>query len=82
MRCRVQMPVWSLLLVLATCGLLIGGPNNIITSAVAADLSEHPSIKGNKRALGTVTGLINGSGSVVAAIGTAVSHPHHLRIGF
>ena len=41
----------------------MGGPNNIITSAVAADLAEHPSIGGNTRSLGTVTGIINGSGS-------------------
>jgi len=48
---------------------LVGGPNNIITSAVAADLADDPSIKGNNRALGTVTGIINGSGSVTAAVG-------------
>ena len=50
-------------------GILIGGPNNIVTSAVAADLAEHPSIRGSKSALGTVVGLINGSGSFVAAMG-------------
>jgi len=27
---------------------------------VAADLAEHPSIGGNTRSLGTVTGIING----------------------
>ncbi|CAM9216009.1 unnamed protein product [Chrysoparadoxa australica] len=53
-----------------TIALLVScGPNNIISSAVAADLAEHPSLKGNTRALGTVTGLINGSGSITAAIG-------------
>jgi MFS family permease len=50
-------------------GCLVGGPNNIITSAVAADLADDPSIRGNNRALGTVTGIINGSGSVTAAFG-------------
>ena len=54
---------------LACMGILIGGPNNIVTSAVAADLAEHPSIRGSKSALGTVVGLINGSGSFVAAMG-------------
>jgi len=58
-----------LMVILATMGILIGGPNNIVTSAVAADLAEHPSIRGNKAALGTVVGLINGSGSFVAALG-------------
>jgi len=58
-----------LMVILACMGILIGGPNNIVTSAVAADLAEHPSIRGNKAALGTVVGLINGSGSFVAALG-------------
>ena len=33
------------------------------------DLADDPSIKGSKAALGTVTGIINGSGSVTAAFG-------------
>lgn len=64
-----KLPVLLLLLLLAFMGCLVGGPNNIITSAVAADLADDPSIKGNNRALGTVTGIINGSGSVTAAVG-------------
>ena len=63
------MPVILLLVLLGFMGILVGGPNNIISSAVAADLASHPSIQGNNRALGTVTGIINGSGSVTAAIG-------------
>lgn len=63
------MPITMLLLLLAFMGCLVGGPNNIITSAVAADLADDPSIKGNNKALGTVTGIINGSGSVTAALG-------------
>lgn len=66
------LPVLVLLLLLAFMGCLVGGPNNIITSAVAADLADDPSIQGNNRALGTVTGIINGSGSVTAAIGQMV----------
>lgn len=62
-------PVTVLLFLLAFMGCLVGGPNNIITSAVAADLADDPSIKGNNKALGTVTGIINGSGSVTAALG-------------
>jgi sugar phosphate permease len=63
------LPVITLLVLLAFMGMLVGGPNNIITSAVAADLADDPSIKGNNKALGTVTGIINGSGSITAAIG-------------
>lgn len=67
--CAETLSTGSLMVILATMGILIGGPNNIVTSAVAADLAEHPSIRGNKAALGTVVGLINGSGSFVAALG-------------
>jgi len=64
-----NMPASLLLILLAVMGCMVGGPNNIITSAVAADLSEDPSIRGSRKALGTVTGIINGAGSVTAAIG-------------
>jgi len=64
-----------LLVLLCLMGILVGGPNNIITSAVAADLAEHPSIGGNTRSLGTVTGIINGSGSIIAAFGLMVIGP-------
>ncbi len=64
-----SIPITLLLLLLAFMGCLVGGPNNIITSAVAADLADDPSIRGNNRVLGTVTGIINGSGSVTAAMG-------------
>ena len=36
-----------LLIMLGIMGILVGGPNNIITSAVAADLASHPSVRGN-----------------------------------
>jgi len=64
-----EMPVRVMLALLCLMGILVGGPNNIITSAVAADLADDPSIAGNGKALGTVTGIINGSGSITAAIG-------------
>merc|ERR1719375_326318 len=64
-----------LLALLGLMGILVGGPNNIITSAVAADLAEHPSIGGNTRSLGTVTGIINGSGSITAAFGLMLIGP-------
>jgi len=68
-----------LLAMLACMGILVGGPNNIITSAVAADLASHPSVRGSSKSLGTVTGLINGCGSITAAVGlTAVGPLQHM----
>ncbi|KAL9299287.1 putative glycerol-3-phosphate transporter 5 [Arabidopsis thaliana] len=50
-------------------GLLVNGPYALITTAVAADLGTQDSIKGNGRALATVTAIIDGTGSVGAALG-------------
>jgi hypothetical protein len=50
-------------------GMLINGPYALITTAVSADLGTHKSIRENGRALATVTAIIDGTGSVGAAIG-------------
>jgi sugar phosphate permease len=76
-----DMPPAALLIMLLIMGTLVGGPNNIITSAVAADLASHPSIAGSKKSLGTVTGLINGSGSITASIGLLAVGPLKVRRG-
>ena len=67
---------------LAIMGILVVGPNNIITSAVAADLASHPSVKGNNKSLGTVTGLINGCGSITASIGLLAVGPLQAKFGW
>jgi len=55
-------------------GIMIGGPNNIISSAVSNDLGEHPYLKGNRHALATITGVIDGIASAGAALGqTAIA---------
>ncbi len=76
------LPMWAMMTMLCCMGILIGGPNNILTSAVAADLSEHPSIKGNSKSLGTITGIINGSGSITAALGLLVVGPMTKKFGW
>lgn len=40
----------NLLGLLVITGILVGGPNSIITSVVAVDLAQHPSIRGNGQA--------------------------------
>ncbi|XP_038876904.1 putative glycerol-3-phosphate transporter 5 [Benincasa hispida] len=50
-------------------GLLVNGPYSLITTEVAADLGTQSSIGRNSRALATVTAIIDGTGSVGAALG-------------
>ncbi|XP_023806482.1 glucose-6-phosphate exchanger SLC37A1 isoform X1 [Oryzias latipes] len=54
---------------LLVSGALVNGPYALITTAVSADLGTHKSLKGNARALSTVTAIIDGTGSVGAALG-------------
>ncbi|EDO46981.1 predicted protein [Nematostella vectensis] len=55
--------------VMAITGFMIGGPANLISSAISADLGRQPCLKGDDEALATVTGIVDGTGSVGAAIG-------------
>ncbi|XP_012677484.1 glucose-6-phosphate exchanger SLC37A2 [Clupea harengus] len=54
---------------LLVCGALVNGPYALITTAVSADLGTHECLRGNSRALSTVTAIIDGTGSIGAAIG-------------
>jgi len=60
--------VWNICLMFIT-GMFVNGPYALITTAVSADLGTHSSLNGNSRALATVTAIIDGTGSVGAAIG-------------
>ncbi|KAG7385018.1 hypothetical protein PHYPSEUDO_002030 [Phytophthora pseudosyringae] len=55
-------------LLLLSSGFMLGGPANLISTAISADLGTHESIRGNAEALSTVTGIIDGTGSVGAAL--------------
>lgn len=50
-------------------GMFVNGPYALITTAVSTDLGTHSSLRGNSRALATVTAIIDGTGSVGAAVG-------------
>uniref|UniRef100_A0A669E4R3 Sugar phosphate exchanger 3 n=1 Tax=Oreochromis niloticus TaxID=8128 RepID=A0A669E4R3_ORENI len=52
---------------LAITGFFIGGPSNIISSAISADLGRQDALRGSKEALATVTGIVDGTGSIGAA---------------
>lgn len=81
-QCSESLSPVALLVMLGIMGILVGGPNNIITSAVAADLASHPSVKGNNKSLGTVTGLINGCGAITASIGLLAVGPLQSTYGW
>ncbi|EPY88767.1 hypothetical protein CB1_000154012 [Camelus ferus] len=57
------------IVMLIICGALVNGPYALITTAVSADLGTHKSLKGNAKALSTVTAIIDGTGSIGAALG-------------
>ena len=50
-------------------GFFVNGPYALITTAVSADLGTHSSLTGNFKALATVTAIIDGMGSIGAALG-------------
>merc|ERR1719336_3488285 len=58
----------NILLTLVT-GILVNGPYALITTAVSAELGQHPTLRGSSKALATVTAIIDGTGSIGAAIG-------------
>ncbi|GLT91127.1 hypothetical protein SLE2022_090310 [Rubroshorea leprosula] len=57
------------ILLMVISGLFVNGPYALITTAVSVDLGTHSSLRGDSRALATVTAIIDGTGSVGAALG-------------
>ncbi|XP_035673147.1 sugar phosphate exchanger 3-like [Branchiostoma floridae] len=76
MKKRAPTMVTMLLLALPSLwvysGFFIGGPANLISSAISADLGRQDLIKGNSEALSTVIGIVDGTGSVGASVGQIV----------
>lgn len=60
---------WIFFLLTPICGFLVGGASNMISSTVAADLAQNEEVNSNKEAMSTVTGIIDGSGGIGAAVG-------------
>lgn len=54
---------------LSLSGFFIGGPSNMISSAISADLGRQDLVRGSSEALATVTGIVDGTGSIGAAVG-------------
>lgn len=54
---------------MAVTGTFIGGPANMISAAITADLGRQEILAASDQALSTVTGIVDGTGSFGAAIG-------------
>lgn len=57
------------MLLLFFLGILVNGPYALITTSVSAELGQHSCLEGNSKALATVTAIIDGTGSLGAAVG-------------
>ncbi|KAK0176745.1 hypothetical protein PV328_000852 [Microctonus aethiopoides] len=57
------------IILLMLTGALVNGPYSLITTAVSAELGTHPSLGDDAKALATVTAIIDGTGSIGAAVG-------------
>lgn len=57
------------IVLLLIAGVLVNGPYALITTAVSAELGTHSSLGDDSKALATVTAIIDGTGSIGAAIG-------------
>ena len=64
---------WGNVGLLLLGGLLVNGPYALITTAVSAELGTHPSLQGSSKALATVTAIIDGTGSIGAAVGPFIA---------
>jgi OPA family glycerol-3-phosphate transporter-like MFS transporter 1/2 len=61
--------MFSTIVLMMISGMFFNGTYALITTSISADLNTHCSLKGNSRALATVTAIIDGTGSVGAASG-------------
>jgi len=55
---------------------MIGGPANLLSSAIAVDLGQQDRVAGNAMALATITGIVDGTVGAAAAVSTAIM-PYH-----
>lgn len=53
-------------------GFFVGSIFNVIAATAAADLAKGEGVKGNKKAIATLSGILDGSGSFGAAVGSYV----------
>lgn len=59
---------WTFAGLLYLSGFFFGGPEVIVGGAIASDLGENQALNHNSRAISTITGIIDGTGSIGAAV--------------
>jgi OPA family glycerol-3-phosphate transporter-like MFS transporter 3 len=59
-------------ILMSIAGIFVNGPAILESSAISADLGKHPAVKDDTDALATVTGIVDGTGSLGAAIGQTI----------
>ncbi|TNV82607.1 hypothetical protein FGO68_gene9487 [Halteria grandinella] len=64
-----SLPTSTILILMFLLGFCINGLNNVISSACSADLGKQEALQGNDRGTSTVTGIIDGTGTMGAAFG-------------
>jgi len=67
--------LWANMVLLVIVGLLVSGPYCLITTSISTELGTHPCLMGNARALATVVAIIDGTGSIGAAVGPLLAGP-------
>jgi OPA family glycerol-3-phosphate transporter-like MFS transporter 1/2 len=61
---------WLSICLMFLTGALVNGPYSLISGVVAIDLGSHHSLKGNHKAMATITGIVDGTGLII----TTISH--------
>ncbi|GMS79923.1 hypothetical protein PENTCL1PPCAC_2098, partial [Pristionchus entomophagus] len=69
-------------LVMTAVGVTVSGPYNLVVGSVSIDLGSQPCLAGNSQAMCTVSGLIDGSGSVGSALGQLLIPVVQLKFGW
>ncbi|CAI4222629.1 unnamed protein product [Auanema sp. JU1783] len=59
-------------IVMTAVGITISGPYNLIVGSISIDLGSQPILAGNSQAMSTVSGLLDGTGSVGSALGQLI----------
>ncbi|XP_033648104.1 sugar phosphate exchanger 3-like [Asterias rubens] len=69
-------------IILTIVGIFVNGASHVVSSVVSADLGQQDVIRGSKEALATVTGIIDGTGTMGAALGQIVVPVLEMKYGW